>query len=118
MGYNSPRSPTQKLFYTSKKKPYKTFARTVEVNGKECALSLKVTPNGAVTATLTYDTGKTKKDPKTKKMVSVYYKPTCSTVVIPTTPADADPFEGEVPLYFAPSTANGFEGFAGSVAVP
>ena len=42
----------------------------------------------------------------------------CSTVVIPTTPADADPFEGEVPLYFAPSTANGFEGFAGSVAVP
>jgi hypothetical protein len=51
-------------------------------------------------------------------MVKVIYKPTCSTVVIPTTPVDADPFEGEVPLYFAPSAANAFGGFAGSVAVP
>ena len=32
--------------------------------------------------------------------------------------ADAEPFAGEVPLYFAPSAANGFDGFAGSVAVP
>ena len=32
--------------------------------------------------------------------------------------ADAEQFVGEVPLYFAPSAANGFEGVAGSVAVP
>ncbi len=71
-------------------------------------LSLKVTTAGAVTATLTYDTGK--KDKKTKK--AVYYKPTCSTVVIPTSAADADQFTCEVPLYFAPSAANNFPGFA------
>ena len=81
------------------------------------ALSLTVTTAGAVTATLTYDTGKTKKDPKTKKTVKVYYKPTCSTVVIPTSAADAETFAGEVPLYFAPSAGNRFEGFAGSVVV-
>ena len=81
-------------------------------------LSLKVTPSGAVTATLALDTGKTKKDPKTKKTVPVYYKPKCQSVVVPQVAADAEPFAGEVPLYFAPSAANGFEGFAGSVAVP
>ena len=46
-------------------------------------LSLKVTPAGAVTATLTFDTGKTKKGKK------VYWKPTCTTVVIPVSAADA-----------------------------
>ncbi len=102
----------QQLFYTSKKKPYRTFSQTVEVDGKECALSLNVTPKGAVTATLTYDTGKTTKDPKTKKQVKVIYKPTCSTVVIPTSAADADPFTGEAFLFFAPSAGNNFPGFA------
>ncbi len=81
-------------------------------------LSLKVTTAGAVTATLSYDTGKTQKDPKTKKTVKVIYKATCQSVVVPQVAADAEPFAGEVPLYFAPSSANGFEGFAGSVAVP
>ena len=81
-------------------------------------LSLKVTTAGAVTATLSYDTGKTKRDPKTKKTVKVVYKATCSTVVVPLVEADAEPFAGEVPLYFAPSAANGFDGFAGSVVVP
>ncbi len=76
-------------------------------------LSLKVTPNGAVAATLSFDTGKTKKDAKTKKTVKVIYKATCNTVVIPTSPADADPFTGEVYLYFAPSPANGFPGYVG-----
>ena len=76
-------------------------------------LSLKITAAGAVTATLTYDTGKTAKDKKTKKTVPVYYKPTCATVVIPTSSADAETFTGYVPLFFAPSPANGFEGFAG-----
>ncbi len=108
----------KKLFYTSKKKPYKTFDRTVEVNGKECTLTLKVTPTGAVTATLSYDTGKTKKDPKTKKTVKVTYKATCQSVVLPQVAADVEPFAGEVPLYFAPSAANGFDGVAGWVAVP
>ncbi len=81
-------------------------------------LSLTVTTAGAVTATLTYDTGKTKKDPKTKKTVKVIYKATCPSVVVPQVAADAEPFAGEVPLYFAPSAGNGFEGFAGSVVVP
>ena len=71
------------------------------------ALSLKVTTSGAVTATLIYDTG------KTAKMVPVYYKPTCATVVIPTSAADAETFTGYVPLFFAPSPSNGFGGFAG-----
>ena len=105
----------KKLFYTSKKKPYMTFDRTVEVNGKECTLTLKVTTAGAVTATLSYDTGKTTKDKKTKKAVKVIYKATCQTVVSPTTAADAVPFGWEAVLYFAPSSANNFPGFADAV---
>ena len=81
----------------------------------EMTLSLKVTTAGAVTATMTYDTGKTTKDKKTKKTVKVYYKPTCSTAVIPTSVADADPFSGVVFLYFAPSTANNFPGYIACV---
>ena len=81
-------------------------------------LTLKVTSAGAVTATLSYDTGKTKKDPKTKKTEKVTYKATCQSVVVPQAAADEEPFAGEVPLYFAPSAANGFSGFAGWVAVP
>ena len=81
-------------------------------------LSLKVTTAGAVTATLSYDTGKTKKDSKTKKAVKVIYKATCQSVVVPLVAADAEQFVGEVPLYFAPSAGDGFEGFVGSVAVP
>ena len=77
-----------------------------------------MTTAGAVTATLSFDTGKTKKDPKTKKTVKVIYKATCSTVVIPTSTADADPFTGEIFLYFAPSTGNGFDGLVGWVPFP
>ena len=109
-----------KLFTTKSDKKtlaYKTF--TIKGTTEEGAaiglmasetLSLKVTPNGAVAATLSFDTGKTKKDAKTKKVI---YKATCNTVVIPTSPADADPFTGEVCLYFAPSPANGFPGYVG-----
>ena len=115
----------KKLFYTSAKKPYKTFS----VNGATDAgaaigliemesLSLKVTPAGAVTATMSFDTGKTKKNPKTKKTEKVIYKGTCQTVVIPLTAADADPFVGQAILYFAPSEANGFAGYAGVVPLP
>ena len=81
----------------------------------EASLSLKVTTAGTVTATLTFDTGRTKKDPKTKKTVKVYYKPTCQTVVVPTATADADPFTCEAFLYFAPSPAFGFAGYVGGV---
>ena len=121
----------KRLFYTSKKKPYKTFAYGVYTNetgdvsfikNGEAALpgeayftslSLKVTPSGAVTATLSYDTGK--RDKKTKK--TVYYKPTCSTVVIPTSSPDADTFTGCIYLYFAPSSANNFPGCAMPLAM-
>ena len=85
---------------------------------EKMTLSLKVTTAGAVTATLSFDTGKTKKDPKTKKTVKVIYKATCSTAVIPTAPADANPFTGEAFLYFAPSPGNGFGGLAGWVPLP
>ena len=81
------------------------------------AVSLKVTPAGAVTATLTFDTGKTAKDKKTKKTVKVYYKPTCATVLVPTSAPDADPFTGYVPVYFAPSPANNFPGYAAPVPI-
>ena len=72
------------------------------------SLSLKVTPAGVVTATMSFDTG-TKSKGK-----AVIYKPTCATVVIPLSAADAEEFEGEVFLFFAPSPANGFPGFAGA----
>ena len=70
-----------------------------------------------MTATLTYDTGRTKKDPKTKKTVKEVYKATCQTAVVPTSAADAETFTGEVPLFFAPSAANGFGGWGEIVAV-
>ena len=82
------------------------------------SLTLKITTAGAVTATLTFDTGKTKKDAKTKKTVKVYYKPTCSTVVIPTSAADAETFTGRVPLFMPSSAANNFPGLCMEVAYP
>ena len=104
-----------RLFYTSKKKPYRVFT----INGTSDigmamgllpaeTLSLKVTPTGAVTATMSFDTG------KKSKGKAVIYKATCSTTVIPLSAADAEEFEGEAILFFAPSTANGFPGFAGA----
>ena len=117
----------KKLFTTKSGK--KTLAyRTFTISGSdgegvgdalpvESSLSLKITTAGAVTATMTFDTGKTKKDPKTRKTVKVYYKPACSTVVIPTSAADADSFTGDVHLYFAPSPANNFPGWSGIVGL-
>lgn len=104
-----------RLFYTSKKKPYRVFTINAASDvGAEMgltdamSLSLKVTTAGAVTATMSFDTG------KTSKGKAVIYKPTCSTVVIPLSAADAEEFEGEVFLFFAPSPANNFPGFAGA----
>ena len=59
-----------------------------------------------------FDTGRTEKDPKTKKTVKVIYKATCSSVVLPETPPGADDFSGGAFLYFAPSSAYGFPGLA------
>ena len=81
-------------------------------------LTLKITTAGAVTATLTYDTGKTTKDKKTKKTVKVYYKPTCTTTLIPTSAPDAETFTGLVPLFLPPSAANGFPGLSEDLAYP
>ena len=73
-------------------------------------LSLKITPKGAVTASMAFDTGK-KKNGK-----AVIYRPTCSTVVVPTSAADAETFTGEVFLYFAPN-ANGFPGYVACLPI-
>ena len=113
------------LFCTSKKVPYKTFTfkGTVETGAalgltEAMTLSLKVTPAGAVTATMSYDTGRTKKDPKTKKTVKVIYKVTCATVVLPTTAADAEPFAGGAWVYFAQAPGSRFGGLSGWVPLP
>jgi hypothetical protein len=81
-------------------------------------LSLKVQQTGATTATLSFDTGKTTKDPKTKKKVKLLYTATCSTVIIPTSAADADPFTGGAWVFFAPAPGSGFDGLAGWVPLP
>ena len=103
----------KKLFFTSKKKQYRTF--TIKGASEIGAgmgmlpaetLSLKVTPAGAVTATMSFDTG------KKSKGKAVIYKATCSTVVIPLTPADAAEFDGLSYLFFAPSPKNKFPGLA------
>ena len=75
-------------------------------------LSLMVTPAGAVTATMSFDTG------KRSKGKAVVYKPTCSTVVIPQFEATAEKFKGIVYLYFAPSTKNNFTGFVTAAPLP
>ena len=96
---------------------YKTFAiKSTDPAGEAMGLlptetlSLKVTTAGAVTATMSFDTG------KRSKGKAVIYKATCSTVVIPLTEPDAPAaeFKGEAHLYFAPSTKNSFTGFAGA----
>ena len=105
-----------KVFYTSKKAKYKVYKYTVDVGGKSCVLSVKVTTAGKAVAMLTYDTG------KKSKGKTVYCKPTCSTVVIPHTPPEYysqyKQFHGGVGLYFAPSAANNFPGWSGYEMVP
>ena len=96
---------------------YRTFAiKSTDPAGEAMGLlptetlSLKVTTAGAVTATMSFGTG------KKSKGKAVIYKATCSTVVIPLTTPDAKAaeFKGIVNLYFAPSTKNSFTGFAGA----
>lgn len=108
-----------KLFYTSKKVPYKNWS-DVDAKGLTDAMSLsvKVTPAGELTATMTFDTGKTTKDKKTNKKTKVYYKATASTVLIPLSAADADPFSAAALLYFAPSAANNFPGLCTEIKYP
>ena len=103
----------KKLFYTGKKKQYRIFTikGTSEIGVgmgmlPDETLSLKVTPAGAVTATMSFDTG------KKSKGKAVIYKATCPTVVIPLTPADAAEFDGLSYLFFAPSPKSNFPGLA------
>ena len=70
-----------------------------------------MTPAGVVTATLSFDTG------KRSKGKAVIYKAKCSSIVIPLSAADSEAFVGEVFLYFAPSPANSFPGFAGAAPI-
>ncbi len=109
----------KKLFYTSKNVPYRTFTingaseKGAEMGLTEAmTLSLKVTSAGVVTATLAFDTG------RRQKGKTVYYSTTCQSVVVPASAADAETFEGYVPLYFAPSPANGFNGYSGDARYP
>ena len=92
-GLSTYKAVGRRLFYTSSKKQYKIF--TIKGTDPEGAalglteamtLSLKVTPAGAMTATLSSGSAKY----------------TCSTVVIPQTPPDVTTFEGIAYLYFAP----------------
>ena len=93
-----------KLFVSGKNK-YKVFKENVVVGGNNCVLAVKVTTAGKATVTLTYDTGK-----KTKTGKPVYYKPSCSTVVLPDEAPDLKAFTGSVYMYFAPSADNNFPG--------
>ena len=96
----------KQLFYASKKVQYRTYKVDALGTGD---LSLKITPAGAVTATLTWDTGK-----KDKKKNAIIYKPTCATALLPESAATTSPdaFEGCIPVYFPPSPANNFPGYA------
>lgn len=92
-GLSTYKAVGRRLFYTSSMKQYKIFtikgtdpAGVAMGLAEAMTLSLKVTPAGAVTATLSYGSAKY----------------TCSTVVIPQTPPDVTPFEGIAYLYFAP----------------
>ena len=94
---------------------YRTFAiKSTDPAGEAMGLlptetlSLKVTTAGAVTATMSFDTG------KKSKSKAVIYKASCSTAVIPLTEATAEEFEGEAYLYFAPSPNSNFLGFVGA----
>ncbi len=95
-----------KLFYTSKKKKYRVYSVNGEYNGRKWTLSIKVTPNGKAVTTVTIDTG------KKKKGKVVYYKASCSTVVMQRTEPDTEPekFTGIVSIYLAPSAKNNFPG--------
>ncbi len=111
----------KKLFTTKSKKKtlaYKTFTiKGTDEDGVQLGLgegdtlTLKITTKGVVTATYKFDTGRTAKNKKTKKVEPVYYSAKCSTVVIPTSAPDAEEFTGEVILYFAPNEKNGFQGY-------
>ena len=95
-----------KLFYTSKKAKYRVYSVNGEYNGRKWTLSIKVTPNGKAVSTMTIDTG------KKKKGKIVYYKASCSTVVMQYAEPDTEPakFMGVVSIYLAPSAANNFPG--------
>ena len=103
------------LFWTSEKIPSKTWASVAADGlGTYDTLSLKVTSAGAATATYKYFTGAFDKSTKAPQ----YATYTCSTALIPTSPADVDAFTGYAPIYLPPVAATGFPGFIAEVAYP
>ena len=99
-------------YHTSRPAIYVPPGKTLTIRNGQSVGSGSLTPNGKAVATLTYNTGK-----KSKGKV-VYYKPSCSTVVLQQNPPDIDYFTGRVNFYFAPSTANNFPGWSGYEVVP
>jgi hypothetical protein len=118
--YVLPNAIGKKLFYTSKKKPYRTFTIAGgSANGKTMGLdpvetlALKIKPSGDVTAVMAFDTGRKKKNKKTGKMEKVIYKATWQTTLLPnTTIEDGYPFIAAFNLYFAPNDAYGYLGYS------
>ena len=89
----------KELFKTNAKTTYRTWSSVnADKLGEYDTLSMKVTTAGAVTATLKYFKGTF--DAKTKKPQYATY--TCSTTLVPTTPAEAgaEAFTGGVPVFF------------------
>ena len=106
----------KKLFYTSKKAQYKTWA-SVEADGlgEYDTLSMKVTPAGVVTATYKFFKGTF--DKKGKPQYATY---TCTTVLHPMTSAEVetDGFSAMMYLYFPPVASAGFKKYSEIVWYP
>ena len=80
----------------------------VGLPAKATKLSVKISSTGVVTAALVYNTG------KKKKGKVVYYKPTCSTFLLPAKkeePPTMEKVTGYAYIYFPPSAANNFPGY-------
>jgi len=106
----------KKLFYTSKKVPYKTWT-SVEADGlgEYDMLSMKVTPAGVATATYKFFKGTF--DKKGKPQYATY---ACTTVLHPETSAEAGPdgFGAMIYLYFPSVASAGFKKYAEIVRYP
>ena len=106
----------KKLFYTSKKVPYKTWT-SVEADGlgEYDTLSMKVTPAGVATATYKFFKGTF--DKKGKPQYATY---ACTTVLHPETSAEAGPdgFGAMIYLYFPSVASAGFKKYAEIVRYP
>ena len=107
----------KELFKTNAKTTYRTWSSVnADKLGEYDTLSMKVTTAGAVTATLKYFKGTF--DAKTKKPQYATY--TCSTTLVPTTPAEAgaEAFAGVASVFLPPVASTGFPGCYAEVHYP